>query len=357
MIDAARAPIPVWVIAGPLGVGKTTLIARLLADKPAAEDWVVLLNEFTDAGIDALTVAAAARGAFDVRLVPGGCLCCTGEADFRRTLQELIDERRPDRILVEPSGIGHPIGIVEELLAHEQCGDVRLEWVLGLLDSQRLEALEPAATSVAAAAVQIADAVVLTKADTAERADHQRFVGGVAQLYPAKRWCGLVEKGQLPADFFVAMAASTTSARSTRLGQLPVATSQHDDDSTHNHAVHRHDERVTVGEGERLSVQRLGRFGARWVFPRKLAFSRSRLLAALAAGAAPLGEAAGQLERFKAVLRVSEEEWVLLQWSSGRLAMSDTAWRRDNRLEVQCVEGSSWSAEAWDQLWLRCLVS
>jgi hypothetical protein len=93
------------------------------------------------------------------------------------------------------------------------------------------------------------------------------------------------------------------------------------------------------------------------VFPRKLAFSRSRLLAALAAGAAPLGEAAGQLERFKAVLRVSEEEWVLLQWSSGRLAMSDTAWRRDNRLEVQCVEGSSWSAEAWDQLWLRCLVS
>ena len=63
-----RPPIPAWVVTGPLGCGKTTLIAGLLAAKPAQERWAVLLNEFSDAGIDALTVAAAARGPYDVRL-------------------------------------------------------------------------------------------------------------------------------------------------------------------------------------------------------------------------------------------------------------------------------------------------
>ena len=76
-----------------------------------------------------------------------------------------------------------------------------------------------------------------------------------------------------------------------------------------------------------------------------------------AAGAAPLGAAAGELERFKAVVRIAEDEWILLQWAEGTLSMSETAWRRDNRIELQCRPGSSWSAEAWDQLWLRCQVS
>ena len=53
-------PIPVWVVAGPLGSGKTTALTQLVSGKPATENWVVLLNEFTDAGIDALTVASAA---------------------------------------------------------------------------------------------------------------------------------------------------------------------------------------------------------------------------------------------------------------------------------------------------------
>jgi hypothetical protein len=77
----------------------------------------------------------------------------------------------------------------------------------------------------------------------------------------------------------------------------------------------------------------------------------------LAAGAAPLGEAAGILERFKAVVRVADDEWLLVQWVDGELSMSATAWRRDNRLELQCVPGSAWSAAEWDQLWLRCQVA
>ncbi len=358
-IDSRPLPIPVWVITGPLGVGKTTVIARLLADKPPHEDWVVLLNEFTDAGIDALTVAAAARGAFDVRLIPGGCLCCTGEADFRRTLLELIATRRPARILVEPSGIGHPVGIVEEILAHEAQGDLRLEWVLALLDAPRLALLNTrdAESSAATAAVQIADGVALTKGDQVDSTTRAQFNGAMQSIYPPKQWTGVIERGSLPEDFF----------------ELKREDIQRDQMPAHPGAIHTHHthpetmagittaeirtEMVPVAEGERHSVVRLGRMGARWIFPRSVAFSRTRLASVLAAGAAPLGEAAGVLERFKAVVRVTDDEWLLVQWVEGELSMSATAWRRDNRLELQCVPGSAWSAAEWDQLWLRCQVT
>ena len=180
------APIPAWVVTGPLGCGKTTLIAGLLAAKPAHERWAVLLNEFSDAGIDALTVAAAARGPYDVRLVPGGCLCCAGEADFRRTLRELVEGDRPDRIVVEPSGIGHPAGIVEELLAHQAAGGIVLEAVLGLVGPSEAGGLDEAErVELARATAEIADLLALAKADAATCARRGLRVGG-GRLVPGQ---------------------------------------------------------------------------------------------------------------------------------------------------------------------------
>jgi G3E family GTPase len=57
--------IPDNIITGALGAGKTTAIAQLLASKAAREPWLVILNEFTDTGIDALTLATSARGAYE----------------------------------------------------------------------------------------------------------------------------------------------------------------------------------------------------------------------------------------------------------------------------------------------------
>lgn len=344
-------PIPVRVLTGPLGCGKTTAIAALLAGKPPEENWVVLLNEFTDAGIDALTVAAAARGAYDVRLVPGGCLCCTGEADFRRNLRELIDVVRPARIVVEPSGIGHPTGIVEELLAHEAAGQVHLEAVVTLVDPPRLaELLSGTAQEELRAAVEIADVLVLSKADLASSEEQRLFDRFAASVYPPKLMTAQSIRGAIPAAVWQGAPAARCAAVDTHAVARSAA------DHGHDHAESVQAQAIAIaGGGERQEFFALRRHGARWIFPRQQAFSRTRLLAALGSALEEWAPELGQAERIKAVVRVAEEEWLLVQRVGDQLSVAPSAWRRDNRLEVLCAAGAAWQPEAWDALWQRCL--
>jgi G3E family GTPase len=345
-------PIPAWVITGPLGSGKTTIIARWLAEKPAEENWVVLLNEYTDAGIDALTVAAAANGAYDVRLVPGGCLCCAGEADFRRNLQDLIDRVRPAGILVEPSGIGHPGGIVEELLAHEAAGNIRLCGVIGLVAPEHLGRADEATSAIR----EIADALVLTKADLASAEEIKEFRAQSDALFPAKSWVGEVTQGRLSADMFSAIEEGRWVRERPRL--LPRSIGHEAERALAKLRPHQHeDEKVSSLEGsiERREFHHLGRHGARWIFPRSMSFVEVRLLTLLSSDLSLFDPGLSRPERFKAVVRVDEDTWLLIQMVEGRLSMQPTAWRRDNRIEVHLLPGLEWDVEAWDRLWSRCL--
>jgi G3E family GTPase len=351
--DSRMTPIPAWVITGPLGCGKTTVIARWLAEKPADENWVVLLNEYTDAGIDALTVAAAAQGAYDVRLVPGGCLCCAGEADFRRNLQDLVERVRPAGILVEPSGIGHPGGIVEELLAHEAAGNIRLCGVIGLVDPTHLDRSDE--TSIAVR--EICDAWVLTKADVASPEHIQRFRAIASELFPAKSWLGEIVQGELPESLLQAI----DRGRSDR----PIAAShsrphshalERERASSHAHAHAETDRPSSRGDSiDRREFHHLDRHGARWVFPRAMSFVEVRLLTLLSSDLSLFDPGLSRPERLKAVIRVDEDAWLLVQMVEGRLSMQPTSWRRDNRIEVQLSAGAEWDLEAWDRLWTRCL--
>src|SRR5882757_1796133 len=194
------ASIPVNIITGALGAGKTTAIAQLLASKPVREAWVVILNEFTDTGIDALTLASSARGAYDVRMIPGGCLCCTGEEDFRRQLSGLLAapaHAQPARILIEPSGVAHPGAIVDELRGFERSGAVRLMSTIALIESHAAQYLL-SLTELVREQVDAADVVVLSKAELANDITRERFITWANELFPVKRYVGLSERGTLP---------------------------------------------------------------------------------------------------------------------------------------------------------------
>jgi G3E family GTPase len=134
--------IPTHLIAGPLGAGKTTLIRHLLAQKPAGERWAVLINEFGQIGLDA---ALLERGDDGIAMaeVAGGCLCCVNGAPFQVGLGRLLRKAKPARLLIEPSGLGHPAQLLAQLRQPPWLGVLAVQPALMVLDAAALASGQP----------------------------------------------------------------------------------------------------------------------------------------------------------------------------------------------------------------------
>ena len=134
--------IPTHLIAGPLGAGKTTLIRHLLAQKPAGERWAVLINEFGQIGLDAALLEQGDDGTA-LAEVAGGCLCCVNGAPFQVGLGRLLRKARPDRLLIEPSGLGHPAQLLAQLRRSPWLGVLAVQPALMVLDAAALASGQP----------------------------------------------------------------------------------------------------------------------------------------------------------------------------------------------------------------------
>ena len=95
--------VKVNIISGFLGAGKTTLIKKLLGGSIAREKVILLENEYGEIGIDGSFMKDSG---ITVTELNSGCICCTLAGDFQKSMDELIDTSHPDRILVEPTGVG-----------------------------------------------------------------------------------------------------------------------------------------------------------------------------------------------------------------------------------------------------------
>lgn len=159
--------IPTHVIAGPLGAGKTTLIRHLLASKPSHERWAVLINEFGLVGIDAALLATAEDG-IAIGEIAGGCVCCVNGAPFQIGLARLLRRARPDRVFIEPSGLGHPLRILAQLSEAPWRGVLTVQPLVMVLDALSLAAgvALPVAQREAARAAHL---LIMNKASTDHR--------------------------------------------------------------------------------------------------------------------------------------------------------------------------------------------
>ena len=108
--------IPTNLITGFLGSGKTTAILHLLRCRPENANWAVLVNEFGDVGIDGamLEQKGLGDGVF-IKEVPGGCICCAAGLPLQIALNLLIKKANPERILIEPTGVGHHKKVLDTL--------------------------------------------------------------------------------------------------------------------------------------------------------------------------------------------------------------------------------------------------
>lgn len=106
--------IPTHIVCGQLGVGKTSLLRFILKNKPQNERWAVLINEFGQIGLDAALLAQDDNG-ITLHEVTGGCLCCVNGVPFQVGLMRLLQASHAQRLFIEPSGLGHPLQIMQQL--------------------------------------------------------------------------------------------------------------------------------------------------------------------------------------------------------------------------------------------------
>lgn len=123
------------LITGFLGSGKTTSILHLLAHKDPEEKWAVLVNEFGEVGIDGALLADS--GAL-LKEIPGGCMCCVNGLPMQVGLNTLLRQGKPDRLLIEPTGLGHPKQILDLLTAPVYEPWIDLRATLCILDPRLL---------------------------------------------------------------------------------------------------------------------------------------------------------------------------------------------------------------------------
>ncbi|WP_430880294.1 CobW family GTP-binding protein [Granulosicoccus sp. 3-233] len=168
--------IPTNIITGFLGVGKTTAIMHLLQHKPADQRWAVLVNEFGEIGVDGglLQGRHNKESGVYVREVPGGCMCCAAGLPMQVALNQLLILARPDRLLIEPTGLGHPKEVLQVLSGiYRDVLDV--QQILTLVDARHLSDHRYTSHDTFNQQIAIADCVIGSKSELYQPEDRDRL--------------------------------------------------------------------------------------------------------------------------------------------------------------------------------------
>ncbi len=160
------ARVPVAVLTGFLGSGKTTVLNAWLRD-PGMANAAVIVNEFGEIGIDNALIASSNDNTIELST---GCLCCTVRGDLVETLRDLAEKRSRgdirefDRVLIETTGLADPAPVIQALMTFPVARAYRLNRVVTLVDAvQGMSTLDRHGEAVKQAAV--ADAIILSKTD------------------------------------------------------------------------------------------------------------------------------------------------------------------------------------------------
>ena len=264
--------IPTHLFTGFLGTGKTSAIRSLIAQKPQHEQWLIIVNEFGEIGIDG---AVLAENGIPVAEISGGCLCCSAGAQMDSTIRAILKKNTPQRILIEASGLAHAA-------------------VFTLIDPRQFIDDNYAQNPLYRDQISVADVLVASKLDLCTSEQIAAFRAKVAQLFPPKSLVAEVRNAELD----IAWLDTPTAEKSRyRIQALPENT---------------------------LGYQSQG-----YTFPAGRNFDGEKLTQFFN----DLPQFTQGLVRAKGVFQVLGT-WVWLNWTDGQWGANQIAWRRDSRFEL-----------------------
>lgn len=168
MIAPTKA-IPTHIISGFLGAGKTTVLQHLLSQKPEHEIWAVLMNEFGQIGIDQQLMPQS--NGFAIQELLGGCLCCSSQLPMQIALSRLISENKIDRLFIEPTGLGHPAQLLEQLTEPHWLQHLSMRSLVTVIDGSRLHDSDWSQQNLYQDQLKVAQVVVISHQDKMTEGD------------------------------------------------------------------------------------------------------------------------------------------------------------------------------------------
>ena len=168
---ASRA-VPTHIISGFLGAGKTTLLQHLLSQKPENEVWAVLMNEFGQIGRSTVNFSTARLCS---QRTIRGCLCCSSQLPMQIALSRL-SESKPDRLFIEPTGLGHPAQLLEQLTEPHWQNTLDMRALVIVVDGSRLHDQAWVEQNLYTDQLKAAQIVVISHVDCMSDEDREAYL-------------------------------------------------------------------------------------------------------------------------------------------------------------------------------------
>ena len=169
------------IISGFLGAGKTTFIQKLLQEALKGENVVLIENEFGEIGIDS---GFLKNSGIEIREMNQGCICCSLVGDFETSLKEVIETYKPDRILIEPSGVGKLSDILSAVKTVSANLPVHLDGAVTVVDSSKAKLYNKNFGEFFDDQIRFATSIVLSRTDIAKEEKVEEAVQIVRALNP-----------------------------------------------------------------------------------------------------------------------------------------------------------------------------
>ena len=231
------------IFSGFLGAGKTTLIKKLIAEAYAGEQLVLIENEFGEIGIDGGFLQDAG---VNITEMNSGCICCSLVGDFGNALQKVLDQYHPDRILIEPSGVGKLSDVIRAV-QNLHNAEIHLESFTTVVDAKKCKMYQKNFGEFFNNQIEHASCLILSH--TAGLAE-SKLEDCVQRLRALNTTAPIVTTDweQLSGEQLLAAMNQTETLDSALKNLLEETEHEHEHDHEHEHEHHHHDHDHDHGE-------------------------------------------------------------------------------------------------------------
>ena len=229
------------IFSGFLGAGKTTLIKKLIKESFAGQKVVLIENEFGEIGIDG---GFLKESGIQINELNAGCICCSLVGDFRAALQQVVEQYHPDRIVIEPSGVGKLSDVTRAVEGVAEHLDVKLNSFVTVADVNKVKMYMKNFGEFYDDQISHASCIILSRSQTASE---EKIAAAVAMLREKNPTATIVTTAwdSLTGEQILKAMSSKDDFKAELIAMAAKANEKHaeeDEEEEHEHHHHHYDE-------------------------------------------------------------------------------------------------------------------